>query len=280
EMVCGGDARDLLARAQRALHAAYEAGGNCICGPEGVLSRLDQIDETTPTGDWLASRDPGLSLTVDPESDPSEIQKGNPANEVMRHPTEDFGDYTQLCDRIRCEIVDSQVQGRVFSIILIHLDDNPGLRHSYAARVPKILQSQIARAVRESVRQEDRLACFNDTTLGLILPGTSVHDAVRLSTRLRRVVRQMSLVIDGRRVATTVSLGIAESNRADDAETLLERARTELSKAIAAGGDRVSFPIEPVVESRARTNTSAEPRTFPSFSAKNATKSEIYPAGS
>ena len=259
EWLPGGDARELLVRVKQALHAAHEMGGNRICGPEGVLSLPQQIDETDSISDWLTKREPSLSVMVDLENEASNRQAFAtecPADiatlsvdGAKRHLSADGCDYTHLGEHIRCQILDSRDRGRTFSLILVHLDEDAFVRYGDALLAPWVLSFVVAHTVRANVRPVDQLAPYDDTTLGLILPGVSLQNAVHVSTRLRRAVRHASVVIGGHPITTTVSLGIAEANTADDVATLLERAKSEMTKAVALGGDRVAFPVESLIGS-------------------------------
>ena len=99
---------------------------------------------------------------------------------------------------------------------------------------------QFARMLATKVRKEDSLARWSVRELAVLSPGIGTAQIQIFAERLRLAVEKSAVVLGGRSIEATVSIGIARSPvDGETAETLLAAAQSRLAYAREAGGNRV-----------------------------------------
>jgi diguanylate cyclase (GGDEF)-like protein len=104
----------------------------------------------------------------------------------------------------------------------------------------------VALRLRESVRPYDVIGRYGGEEFVVLLPDTNLEQSLEAAERIRHSMSRVSFEIKGDRISLTVSLGVSCSNENDHGlNDLLKRADEGLSKAKAAGRDRVSWVYHP-----------------------------------
>jgi diguanylate cyclase (GGDEF)-like protein len=94
--------------------------------------------------------------------------------------------------------------------------------------------------LRSTKRDADVIARVGGEEFALLLPETTEAAAAQLAERLRQQIRDCAPVVDGERLAITVSIGVAGATlKTSGIELLLKNADQALYDAKHAGRDRV-----------------------------------------
>ncbi len=88
-------------------------------------------------------------------------------------------------------------------------------------------------------RRSDILGRWGGEEFVLLLPETSLDEALELAERLRQKVRERVIVHEGTRVQVTASFGVAGLGGAQELDMLIEAADKALYAAKMAGRNRV-----------------------------------------
>jgi diguanylate cyclase (GGDEF)-like protein len=125
----------------------------------------------------------------------------------------------------------------VIALDLDHFKDvNDHLGHAAGDDVLRTL----ALVLRDQARQHDVAARLGGEEFAILLPETSLGDAIALGERLRRHVGALRLAIAGEALAVTASFGVADVLPTDlTVEDALARADRALYRAKRGGRDRV-----------------------------------------
>jgi diguanylate cyclase len=120
------------------------------------------------------------------------------------------------------------------------------------------LLREMARAAGRSLRQPDMLARFGGEELAIFLPHTDPLGALDVAERVREQVGSLRLVWQGRKVGTTVSIGVAALGSGHGTlDALLRDADAALREAKQAGRNCVrAAPIQPRRSGETRPVTS------------------------
>jgi two-component system, cell cycle response regulator len=136
------------------------------------------------------------------------------------------------------EISRSQRYGRHISLVMVDIDhfDQINIQHGHMVG-DQVLQ-YVAQFLREKVRSLDRLARYGGDEFAILLPETFSSEAFDMTERLRRVSVRPFILPQGKEIAITFSLGVAElPGDAETADTLVEKALEALRVAKQQGGN-------------------------------------------
>lgn len=97
----------------------------------------------------------------------------------------------------------------------------------------------VADCLRKHLRGSDFLARYGGEEFVMLLPDTSLDDAVALADRIRDAVTRIGFHVGGKRRPLSISCGVTILREGDDAATAFERADQALYQAKAAGRNRV-----------------------------------------
>lgn len=118
------------------------------------------------------------------------------------------------------------------------VNDGPGLGHHIGDEV----LVQVAERIQNGLRNTDLATRPGGEEFVVVMPGTSLRQAVEVAERVRSIIADTPFTISARdgKLTCTVSIGVAEMKRdGDTAEALLKRADEALYKAKHEGRNRV-----------------------------------------
>jgi len=128
---------------------------------------------------------------------------------------------------------------RPFSILMIDSDHlksvNDTLGHEAGNRLLKLT----VQCIQSQLRQSDIVARFGGDEFVVVLPETPANGAIGVAERIRKSVESSPLTTRDKKVAVTVSVGIAGyPNQGHDLETVLERADHAMYASKSGGKNR------------------------------------------
>jgi diguanylate cyclase (GGDEF)-like protein len=136
-------------------------------------------------------------------------------------------------DQLQLEIKRMARTGEGLSMLIIDIDDFKKLNDSYGHSAGDEFLKQLARILKESLRDTDLLARYGGEEFVIITPGTELEGADILVEKLRMKVRETSFIVDDsmRPRRMTISLGVAPYGRSRTelftaADAALYRAKT------------------------------------------------------
>ena len=163
---------------------------------------------------------------------------------LLREATTDS--LTGLCNRrhfiARCE--EELARGRrtdaPLSLILIDLDDFKAINDCFGHPAGDQALLAVSTALQEECRQGiDLPGRIGGEEFAVLCAATPCEGARVVAERLRRAIGQRRVLVEGRTVALSASLGVAEQVDTDTWESLFRRADTALYAAKADGKNRV-----------------------------------------
>jgi len=129
-----------------------------------------------------------------------------------------------------------------FTIVMIDIDGlkfvNDNFGHPAGSRLVKI----IGNSIRDCVRTSDVLARYGGDEFVLLMTHTSTEHARMVAERIRTAIQNTSFDMNGNRVTSTVSVGIASyPDSVNAANEVLEKADVALYRSKQGGRNRVSY---------------------------------------
>ena len=150
-----------------------------------------------------------------------------------------------LDDMLKQQVDVARSTGRAFSVLLLDIDHFKLVNDTHGHGAGDDTLRAFAQRVREHLRQGDTCARYGGEEFVVVLPGTTLVDALEVAERLRHGVAEASLM-SVPLVRATVSIGAAQYVAGETVEQLLERADTAVYAAKRGGRNQVRVPAEAV----------------------------------
>ncbi len=146
-------------------------------------------------------------------------------------------------ERLKGEYARARRHGEPFTCVMIDLDHFKRINDTYGHPVGDRVLVRLVEILKEGVRSEDLVARYGGEEFVLLLPKTDSAQARVIADRLReRIAREEIPVTDSKRLAVTVSMGVADfcpGAVERDPDALLRAADEALYRAKANGRNRV-----------------------------------------
>lgn len=118
-----------------------------------------------------------------------------------------------------------------FSLVLIDLDNFKQINDNFGHSIGDIVLRQVAHLLRKNLRARDILARWGGDEFAVLIPGVDKEQASKIAERLKNLVENMNLILEGQRVQLSFSYGVVQmEDRFSSIEELLEEADRELYK--------------------------------------------------
>jgi diguanylate cyclase (GGDEF)-like protein len=144
------------------------------------------------------------------------------------------------------------------SVILIDLDNFKALNDEYGHQAGDAILKAIAQLLPAQVRKSDYVARYGGEEFVLVLPDSSLYNAVQLAHKLRKAVERLVVPFSGVSLSVTASFGVASLERKRDHAALFYEADERLYQAKAGGKNSVVPSLLPCFADRsfvAKKNT-------------------------
>jgi two-component system cell cycle response regulator len=112
-------------------------------------------------------------------------------------------------DRLAGEVAFARRHGTQIGLIVFDVDHFKDVNDRYGHPAGDVVLRQLAAAVAQQLRSEDLFARIGGEEFAVVLRGIPLHGCVHLAERLRAVVEAQPVVIGGRSLRVTMSLGCA-----------------------------------------------------------------------
>ena len=129
---------------------------------------------------------------------------------------------------------------RAATVMMIDSDNLKSVNDGYGHEAGNQMLRQLARLVLAELRYTDVLARYGGDEFIVLLPETPVKGALDVAERIRDAIGSLPLDLEGRRVACTVSIGLAAlPGDGNTLDALVARADRAMYQAKQAGRNRV-----------------------------------------
>jgi diguanylate cyclase (GGDEF)-like protein len=126
-------------------------------------------------------------------------------------------------------------RNEVFSLLLLDVDHFKKLNDRFGHLAGDQVLSTIGRALRGAIRREDAVARFGGEEFAILLPSTSMDDAILAAQKVREAVARIAINRNNQQITVTVSGGLATIEANEKVEMLIQRADSALYAAKGAG---------------------------------------------
>jgi diguanylate cyclase (GGDEF)-like protein len=130
-------------------------------------------------------------------------------------------------------------RSEVFSLLLLDVDHFKKLNDVHGHLAGDEVLKELGRCLRSVLRRDDAIARFGGEEFAMILPGTTVSQAIGVVPKVCQSASRATVEFGELELNVTLSGGLAEIRPGETVESLIARADEALYAAKAAGRDRV-----------------------------------------
>ena len=138
----------------------------------------------------------------------------------------------RLTEIAQAEITRSRRYGHPLSVVCMDIDHFNQINRDHSDKVGDAVLTGLARMAQAMTRQSDAICRWNGGAFLLVLPHTSLEQALELGEKLRRQTSEAELLVDNR---ISVSVGAASLSSKESFESLTRRAENALQQAKSEG---------------------------------------------
>jgi diguanylate cyclase (GGDEF)-like protein len=152
---------------------------------------------------------------------------------------------TQLANRramrenLEKEFYRYQRHGSHFSLILMDIDHFKKVNDSYGHDAGDIVLKEFAKQISGLSRKVDTVARWGGEEFLILLPDTSLVQALALAERIRIKIQENAFIYRYERISITTSAGVCSISQSKDLETMLKQADINLYDAKQKGRNRI-----------------------------------------
>ncbi len=162
------------------------------------------------------------------------------ADLATRDPLTGIFNRRAFMERLDHEWSASLRHGHPFCVMILDLDNFKEVNDTYGHLVGDTVLREVARRVKEQMRDTDLLARYGGEEFVVLTPHTDAAAACIVAERIRHAAGNVPIHLEGTSLVVTVSIGVAQGRPATETQTgLFNRADAALYAAKTAGRNRV-----------------------------------------
>ena len=142
-----------------------------------------------------------------------------------------------LFERLSEELARSRRFGRHLAVLMVDIDHFKRVNDNHGHQMGDLVLKSVAGAFFATLRLNDRVGRYGGEEFLAILPEIGAADAFAVAERLRGAIAQLAVQTQDGFVSVTSSIGVAQLNGDERAESLVARADAALYTAKGAGRD-------------------------------------------
>lgn len=158
---------------------------------------------------------------------------------VLRDPLTEIGNRRFLMENLRAESARVLRNGRRYALAILDIDHFKAVNDHLGHEAGDQVLREIARAIQHGLRQYDLCGRWGGEEFLILLPETSLDEALGIAERIRENIAGITLTTSNGAVKVTASLGLALYQPGEIYSETINRADQAMLGAKAAGRNRV-----------------------------------------
>ncbi len=134
----------------------------------------------------------------------------------------------QMHDDLSQSVAQHGMHHTTFSVVIADIDDFKALNDYYGHEAGDLVLIQVARMMRGSLREQDRVARWGGEEFMILLADTGLDEAKVAAERLLAQIAVKPIDIDGQNLTVTLTMGVAEFDGESDPSACIKRADAAL----------------------------------------------------
>ena len=237
--------KPIIRKSQRAFVENYKTN-NCIIAPlicqERVVGVLNLADKMQ--GDVYSCEDIAL-IELFSQLVGASIGNVKLFEKIQRQATIDgltgLANHKTFYEILEKELWRSRRYGGQISLVMVDIDNLKKINDTYGHRAGDKVIKQISKKIKEHIRQIDTPARYGGGEFAVILPNTSLTDAVVVAERMVDAVANSPITWKKEQIALSISVGLGQYDADTTPEDITSRSDQALYTAKQAGKNTVKI---------------------------------------
>jgi diguanylate cyclase (GGDEF)-like protein len=143
--------------------------------------------------------------------------------------------------RLEAEQARSIRRGRCFALIMADIDLFKGINDCHGHEVGDKVLVTIGQTLSGYLRKEDSCARWGGEEFLILIPETDKDEACEVAERLRELIENLALEVEGSTIKASISLGVSVYANGEPIESCIKRADDALYQAKNSGRNRYAY---------------------------------------
>lgn len=148
--------------------------------------------------------------------------------------------------QVSLEIERAHRTHRKFGLLVLDVDDFKQINDKYGHRAGDQVLSQLAKELQSKMRKIDLLFRYGGEEFVVLLPGAEQEETERTGERLRRIIDEMTVTLEGESATLPVTISVGAAVFPDQSRTqsgIFKAADEAMYRAKKQGKNRVAFSV-------------------------------------
>lgn len=130
--------------------------------------------------------------------------------------------------------------GNPLSVVKLDIDQLSKINVKMGTGAGDRVLVTVAAVIADALRMPDKVGRLSDDEFVLVMPETDLEDAYNIADRLRSLIADRDIDVDGESTKITISVGVTQYTQGEDLEGLLTRVQEGVDTSREAGRNRVT----------------------------------------
>ncbi|WP_028949772.1 sensor domain-containing diguanylate cyclase [Sulfurihydrogenibium subterraneum] len=135
----------------------------------------------------------------------------------------------------------SELTGLPISIIIADIDFFKRINDTYGHLAGDEALKHFVKIIKQNLRKSDYVFRFGGEEFIILLPNTSLEEAVAIAEKIRESLENTPLIYNGKEIKITASFGVKEINPTEHTEKVIEEVDKKLYQAKESGRNKVVY---------------------------------------
>lgn len=131
--------------------------------------------------------------------------------------------------------------GKTFSFILADIDDFKAINDVHGHDAGDRILIRISNLLIRTLREQDSTARWGGEEYLILLPNTSLDQAVEISERVKQAITSNEIIIGENSISLTITMGVSEYRDGESIDSCITRADEALYRGKKNGKDRIEI---------------------------------------
>ncbi len=135
----------------------------------------------------------------------------------------------------------AEITGLPMSVIITDIDFFKKINDTYGHLAGDEALKHFVKIIKENLRKSDYVFRFGGEEFVILLPNTTLEEAVEIAERIRKSLENSPLIYEGKEIKITASFGVKEVHPDEPIDKIIKEADEKLYKAKESGRNKVVY---------------------------------------